>query len=97
MFVVVARFQAKPGREEEVQGHLERMIAFSNAEPGTVLYTVNRSLDDSGEFLLYEQYLDEAGFEAHKSSEPFYEHVRHTIDNLLEHSEVRFYSLLDPR
>lgn len=94
MFVVVARFYAKEGRADDVAAVLQQMVPISNAEPGCALYVVNRSLDDTREFLLYEQYHDRAGFDAHTETAPFKEHILGSVVPLLESRERRFYEVL---
>lgn len=96
MFVVVAQYYTQEGREEEVAGVLRRMIPISNAEPGCALYVVNRSPDDPRKFLLYEQYHDRAGYEAHTQTDAFEELVLGTAVPLLESRVRDFYEVLEP-
>ena len=94
MFVVVARYYTKEGRDEEVAAVLRRMVPISNAEPGCALYVVNRSTEDPRSFLLYEQYHDEAGYDAHRETAAFKELVLGTAVPLLERREREFYDVL---
>ncbi len=96
MYVVAARYYTKEGRDDEVARLLKDMIPISLAEPGCALYTVNRSLEDPRRFLLYEQYLDEAGFRDHTASEAFKERVLGQIVPLLESRERDFFETVDP-
>jgi len=96
MFVVVAQYYTKEGREEEVAAVLRRMIPISNAEPGCALYVVNRSPEDSRKFLLYEQYHDRAGYEAHTATEAFKENILGTVVPMLESRVRDFYDVLEP-
>jgi quinol monooxygenase YgiN len=96
VFVVAARYYTKDGRDDEVARILRTMIPLTNAEPGCALYTVNRSTDDPRRFLLYEQYHDEAGFEAHKETAHFKEHILGRVVPLLETRERYFYTTVDP-
>ena len=96
MFVVAAQYYTKEGKEEEVAAILKKMIPISNGEPGCVLYTVNRSLDDPRKFLLYEQYRDRAGYEAHMATPEFEEHIRGAVVPLLERRERDFYTVVEP-
>jgi quinol monooxygenase YgiN len=70
-YVVLARWQAKAGKEDVVADALARLIEPSRAEPGTLLYQVHRDPEDARLFLLYEQYVDEAAYAAHAASEHF--------------------------
>lgn len=96
MFVVAARYHTKEGAEEEVAAVLREMVPISNAEPGCALYVVNRAIDDPRRFLLYEQYHDRAGYEAHTQTDAFKEKVLGRIVPLLETRERDFFETLDP-
>lgn len=96
MFVVAARYYTKDGTEEEVAAILREMVPISNAEPGCALYVVNRSVDDPRRFLLYEQYHDRAGFEAHTETAAFKEKILGTVVPLLESRERDLYETVDP-
>ncbi len=95
MYVVVARFYAQAGKEKEVEAVLRQMVPISNAEPGCIQYVVNRSVDDPRMFLLYEQYVDEAGFNAHLESAEFKQHVQGTVVPLLERREREIYDVVE--
>ena len=71
MYVVAARFVAKDGSGDEIAALLAEMTPFSKAEPGCRAYIVNRSVDDPNTFLLYEQYVDAAAFDAHRENPDF--------------------------
>ncbi len=96
MFVVVARYYTQEGKDEEVAAILRTMVPISNAEPGCALYVVNRSLDDPRAFLLYEQYHDRAGYEAHMATEPFKENILGKVVPMLESRVRDFYEVVEP-
>jgi quinol monooxygenase YgiN len=75
MYVIVARYYTKEGQEDEVAGILSTMIPHALSEPGCAMYEINRSVDDPRQFLLYEQYADEAAFKAHTETEAFAEYI----------------------
>lgn len=70
MIVIAATFQAKPGRESELEAALCAMIAPVSKEPGTLEYTVHRAVDDASRFFFYEKYRDQAAVDAHMASSP---------------------------
>src|SRR4051794_41950723 len=70
-YVVLARWWAKAGREDRIVEVLEELARASNAEPGCRLHQPHRATDDARAFFIYEQYDDEAAFEAHVASEHF--------------------------
>lgn len=71
MYVILARFTAQDGKDDEVAALLREMEPHSNAEPGCAQYTVQRFIDDPRVFVLYEQYHDEAAFAAHGQTDEF--------------------------
>ena len=71
---------------------IRELIPLSRAEPGNLLYLPHRSPEDPRLFYLYEQYVDEAGYEAHMDSEHFTRLVKEeAIPELLEHRERAFF------
>ena len=81
------------GRIAEIIGAL---LEPSRAEPGCLFYQPHRSPKDPQLFYLYEQYVDEAGYEAHMDSEHFTRLVKEeAIPRLLESRERAFYVTLD--
>ncbi|MDP9366220.1 MAG: antibiotic biosynthesis monooxygenase [Chloroflexota bacterium] len=96
MFVVAARYYTQEGRDDDVAAVLREMVPISNAEPGCALYVVNRSTEDPRAFLLYEQYHDRAGYEAHTETEAFKEKILGTVVPMLESRVRDFYEVLEP-
>ena len=94
MFVVAARYYAQAGRDDDVAAILKTMLPLANAEPGCALYTVNRSTEDPRRFLLYEQYHDRAGYEAHRETDAFKEKILGQVIPLLESRVPEFYETL---
>jgi quinol monooxygenase YgiN len=74
-YVVTATWKAKRGEEEVVRDLLTRVAKASRAEPGCLLFWIHRPVDDAGAFFLYEQYENEAAFQAHAASD----HVREIV------------------
>ena len=71
------------------------MTPLSRAEPGNVFYQAQVNPEDPETFFLYEQYEDEAGYEAHMASEHFTRLVKEeAIPNILESREREFYETL---
>ena len=95
MFVVAARYTIRSGKEAEVLAILRQMIPLSRAEPGCALYTVNQSVDDPRKLLLYEQYHDRSGYEAHMATEAFKENILGKVVPMLESRERDFYETID--
>jgi autoinducer 2-degrading protein len=97
MHVITAEYYAREGKDDEVAAHMREMVAFSNSdqEPGCILYVVNRSTDDPRRFLLYEQYVDEAAFDAHTKTPLFNEKILGAVVPLLESRERKNWEVVE--
>ena len=94
-YVVSAYWRAKEGKADRLAEVIGELLAPSRAEPGNVFYQAQRAVDDPQLFYLYEQYADEAAYEAHMASEHFTRLVKEeAIPELLEDRERAFYTTL---
>src|SRR5579884_4189095 len=94
-YVVAAKWRARPGKADRLLEVIEEMTPPSRAEPGCVFYQAQRSEEDPNLFFLYEQYADEAGYEAHQETEHFTRLVKQeAIPELLAAREREFYSTI---
>jgi quinol monooxygenase YgiN len=94
-YVVCAKWTAKEGEEDRLAQICEEMTEPSRAEPGNLYYQANRSTENPRLFFLYEQYEDEAGYQAHMDTEHFTRLVKNeAIPNILEAREREFYETL---
>jgi len=96
MFVVMAQWYAKAGADNEIAEVLKTAVRNSRAEPGCVLFMANRSVDDPRKFLLYEQFVDKAAFDAHLVTDSFKENVSGRILPLLESRVREVCELIEP-
>ena len=94
-YVVAATYRCKPGEEEKVREVLETMAPLSRQEPGCLFYQAQRSVDDPLTFLLYEQYRDEAGYQAHMATAHFERYIKGEAIPRLESRERAFYVTLE--
>jgi quinol monooxygenase YgiN len=94
-YVVAAVYRSKPGEDEKIREVLEAMAPLSRQEPGCLFYQAHRSPDDPRLFFLYEQYADEAGYQAHMASEHFEKYIRGQAIPRLETRERAFYLTLE--
>src|SRR3974390_1650422 len=71
MITILARLQALPGKEGEVETAFRAMVAAVKAnEAGPVVsYSLHQLDSDPTTFLFYEQYRDDAALAAHGKSE----------------------------
>ena len=94
-YVVAAKWRAHPGKADRLLEVIQEMTPPSRAEPGCVFYQAQRSEEDPNLFFLYEQYADEAGYEAHQETEHFNRLVKQeAIPDLLAAREREFYSTI---
>ncbi|MEA2178948.1 MAG: hypothetical protein QOG77_2245 [Solirubrobacteraceae bacterium] len=94
-YVVLAQWRAKEGKEDRLLEVIGEMAEPSRAEPGCLYYQAHRSTDDAQLFCFYEQYVDEAAYQAHQDSEHFVRLVREeAIPELLEDRERAFFTTI---
>lgn len=94
-FVVTATWTAKEGEEERVLNVIREMTPLSRAEEQNLFYQAQVSPENPRVFFLYEQYTDADGYEAHKNTPHFQEHVFGHVVNYLESREVHTYETID--
>ena len=95
MYVVAARYLIKEGNEKAVIDILKKMIPISRAEPGCRFYAVNQSTENPRKLLLYEQYANKAGYEAHMATDAFKENILGKVVPMLETRERDFYETVE--
>ena len=71
---VFAKLKSKPGNEAAIRNALQVLVTATLQEPGVVFYELFETLE-GGEFLVNEEYRDEAAFGAHMASE----HLQHAV------------------
>ena len=96
MYVVVARYTVREGKQDEVLSILKHVVPLSRAEPGNRAYIVNQSTEDPRQILLYEQYVDEAAFQFHVGRQEFAELVIGQIWPLLDSRVREIYGTVEP-
>lgn len=93
-YVVSALWRANEGEEDRIARICEEMKTPSRGEPGNLFYQSHRSPEDPRLFYLYEQYVDEAGYQAHQDSEHFQRLVVGEAIPNLESRERAFYETM---
>ena len=69
VLTVVAKVRAAKGKGDVLAALLKSQVAAVRAaEPGCLAYRAHRSPKDPEAFYFYEQYKDEAAFEAHRKA-----------------------------
>lgn len=89
-FTVRMRFD--PKELDEIRKNLEALTIGSRQEPGCVNYVAHFLADDPTTVLIYEQYVDDAALDHHRTTAHFKEHAigglygrmrERTVENLL--------------
>ncbi len=83
MINVIARYRVRDGSGDQVAAVLARHVAATRREPGCVQFTAYRARTAPDEFVLYEQYADDASLESHRQTPHFREYVEGQIMPLL--------------
>lgn len=94
-YVVAAIWTAKEGQEETILRVIKEMTPLSRQEPGCLYYQAQRSPENPRVFFLYEQYINEKGYEAHMATPHFERYVRGEAIPNLESRERAFYETID--
>src|SRR5262249_50266438 len=69
VLTVVAKIRAAKGKGDALAALLkEQVAAVMKAEPGCLVYRPHRSTKDPDLFVFYEQYKDDAAFDAHRKA-----------------------------
>jgi quinol monooxygenase YgiN len=93
MIVLIARYYGKTGQGDAIAAALRRMAPLvRDREPGCTLYRAARAQDNPDNFLLYEEYADEAALLAHRETPHFKEIIERVIVPLLEKRERELYT-----
>lgn len=94
-FVVLARWTARKGEEENVGRILKLLADATRSEAGCLQYSVHRSADDPAAYVLYERYVDEAAYQVHAASGHFRDLALNDGIPRLASRAREFYSVVD--
>lgn len=65
---VIALLKAAPGAEEKVRAQALSLVGPSRAEPGNISYNAYVHPGDPGSWIVFEEWVDRASFQAHLDS-----------------------------
>jgi quinol monooxygenase YgiN len=65
MICLIATLIAQPGKANEVLAELQTLVAHTIQEEGNVQYVLHQDPQDEHLFVFYEQFRDQAAFDAH--------------------------------
>ena len=69
--VVVARVAVKEGQEKTFTEIAAKLVEATRAEEGNLFYSLYQSTENPSIFIIYEEYKDDAAFDAHANSAHF--------------------------
>jgi len=92
---VAVTWVAKEDEDEAVRALLEEIAPLVRQEPGCLMYIAHRSPEDPRTFFLYEQYVDEDAYLAHRETEHFHELVMGEAVPRLANIERAVYQTLE--
>ncbi len=88
MVVLSVQYNGLPGNGDKIAELMTSAVSLVLAnEPGCKIYQLSRSKTNSDNFLLYEVYVDEAAFAAHRETTYFKSIVQEQVWPLLEKRE----------
>jgi len=88
--ILVARFRAKEGKEEEVGDILVSLVEPTRAEEGCVFYYLHQVKDEKGHYLFYECFRSEEAFKIHAEAPYIRGFLDRTDELLAEPPDIRF-------
>ncbi|WP_436911200.1 putative quinol monooxygenase [Halosimplex marinum] len=89
MIVLHASFPIDPEHRDEALELADDLVERSNEEPGMIDYRATVDLQDENVIRFFEQYEDEAAFEAHTGTDHFQAFEERLPDLLAGEPEVR--------
>jgi quinol monooxygenase YgiN len=93
MLILAVHVTIKTGHEEEVIEFFRKLQEATRLEPGCISYIVQRSRQNAGRYLVYEQYTDEAALEAHRNAPHFKQYATNGFYRFVEERQAE---LFDP-
>ncbi|WP_329131450.1 putative quinol monooxygenase [Streptomyces sp. NBC_00670] len=89
-YAVVAHYRCAPEDDAAVRVALREMRERTRGEPANLAYEVHAEAGVPGSFVLYELYVDRAGFDAHSAAPYFAELIVERVRPLLTERTVTF-------
>ena len=90
-YVLAVEWIAKAGQGDRIAEIQKEFAPLARQEPGCRQFFVSRSEDNPDRFFLYEEYDDEAAFDAHRETPHFDRLIRGAALDLLEDSRKAIY------
>ena len=95
-YCLAVKWTIKEGELDAVLAALRPLTEASRAEPGCLMYQAHRDPENPNVLFLYEQYADEAAYQAHAESEHFQRYAVGECFPRREASERAAYETFEP-
>jgi quinol monooxygenase YgiN len=95
-YCLAVRWTIKEGELDAVLAALKPLAEASRQELGCLMYQAHRDPEDDRIIFLYEQYADEAAYQAHADSEHFKRYALEDIFPRRESAERAVYETFEP-
>lgn len=95
MIVLKVDMLVKPGSEEKCKEYIRILQENSRKEPGCLLYIGHQSTENPRKFLFYEQYKDQAAFDAHRNAPYFKQYVQGGLGSIMEERSRELYTVVE--
>lgn len=95
MICVAVTYVIKAGHEDEAVALFAKLAPATRAEPGCRMYVAHRSIAESRQFFLYEQYDDQAALDTHRAAPHFEQYAKNGLFLILESRAPELYEPLD--
>jgi quinol monooxygenase YgiN len=89
-FAVAIKIEAKPDEAEMVAGLLTDSVAPTMAEPGVKLFIPYRSPTSPLSFVIFELYVDEAGWGVHQETAHFKDCLKELLLRVTKRERIPF-------
>lgn len=94
MLLLLAELTAKPPCAGQVESILRNLVEITRDEPGSIVYALHQSEDDSHRFMLYELYKNRDACNAHLARRAVKEALEQVQPLLAAPPEIQFYKVV---
>jgi quinol monooxygenase YgiN len=94
MICFAVTFEIPPEHWDEARRLLGELTRHTRQEPGNLMYLGHQSQSEPRKFFLYEQYVDDAALQAHRTSPHFERFANNGLYKIISSRSVEFFSPL---
>lgn len=95
VYSMTVEWRVKRGAMDDVVELLKEIAPLTRAEEGNLFYAAQISETDPQEIVLYEQYVDESAYEAHRNTDHFRDIVLVRVKRYLDKHSHTGYTLIE--